>query len=291
MWQTSPGENPKITEKRSGNNKIHNKQKHAWHLPVIIYQMVASHIKHDVEAKRTSKKVVVKVFASMKAFRAAAKTKSFALLVNTGAICAWSNSYLTIENIWSRFSFERKSHKPSIPHFKLDATKPGEIDMSELTTCARSLNSTSGWTRDKFLVAVLTQIRVKLTPAVRSYLEGEQTMRKVVDDLETKTPEYTIIDRGHNGILPPIYKTYDIRLQHYVVIAPEDNMEDTRCMVVIRGAGAVPTKLLKILVDNGVYLLWYKNIDAVDKADYGDTVRDALVRLSSNDNGISYIYM
>jgi hypothetical protein len=198
---------------------------------------------------------------------------------------------LTIENIWSRFSFERESHKPSIPHFKLDANKPDKIDMSELTTCARSLNSAAGWTRDKFLVAVLTQIRVKLTPTVRRYLEGEQMMRKVVDDLETKTAEYTITDRGHNGILPPTYNTYDLRLQHYVIITPKSKTDDTRCMVVMRGSGAVPTKLLKILVDNGVYLLWYKNIDAVDKADYGDTVRDALVRLASNDGGISYMYV
>jgi hypothetical protein len=252
--------------------------------------MVKDHIQSDVEAKRTSKKLAVEVFGSMTTFRAAAKAKSFELLINTGAICNCSYSYLTIEKLWSRFSFERESHKASRQHFMFDVNKPGEIDMSELTTCARSLNSSSVWTRDKFLVAVLTQIRVTLTPAVRSYLEGEQTMRKVVDKLETKTPEYTITDRGHNGILPPTYKTYDLRLQYYVVITPEDNVDDTRCMVVMRGPGAVPTKLLKILVDKGVYLLWYKNIDAVDKVDYGATVRDALVRLASNGNGISYVY-
>jgi hypothetical protein len=290
MWETSPGENPKITQKSgTGNQKLYHEQKRAWHLPTIIGNMVASHVQSDVvKSKRTSKKVVLKVFGSKKAFRAAAKAKSFELLVNTGAIGNCSNSYLTIENLWSRFSFERKSHKPSIPHFKLDVNKPGEIDMSEMTTCARSLNSASGWTRDKFLVAVLTQIRVELTPAVHNYLEGEQMMRKVVDELDEKTPEYTITDRGHNDILPPTFKTYDLRLQHYVII--KNKTDDKRCMVVMRGPGAVPNKLLKILVDSGVYLLWYKNIDAVDKVDYGATVRDALVRLASNGNGISYVY-
>jgi hypothetical protein len=37
MWKTSPGKNPKITQKNgTGNQKLHKQQKRAWHLPAII---------------------------------------------------------------------------------------------------------------------------------------------------------------------------------------------------------------------------------------------------------------
>jgi hypothetical protein len=156
------------------NAKYYNKQKLYYHFPSILNQAIKNHIRGDIENKRF-------------AFPDNIDRLEFVKIVYHNSIkqlekqlwkCAYTDVNMSIENLWTRFSFERING--ILPHF----TQLGEL--TNIIFVCRLLNASRQLSKDKIIVYFLHQNLVPIPDWIRFQINPHSSKDDVAPALWTK---------------------------------------------------------------------------------------------------------
>lgn len=146
-----------------GNN-LYNKARRAKHFPTILRRKIGDHLDADINKNRFQLPPNV----SRAQFINMVYPNAIVQLEKQKARCGYTNVGLTIENSWTRFSFERI--KNDLPHFTSDGKLPNCILICRLFNAPRQLSTRK--ILDIFLNQILVEVPIEVREKTQTILDS-----------------------------------------------------------------------------------------------------------------------